>query len=74
MVGCTLEDCLKQFIVAEQVENYNCGHCWHVAAIKYLSLRGAKEVIPSFTQSIFISIFKSQPAGTCAVDLLRGQF
>ncbi|KAF2284318.1 hypothetical protein GH714_020425 [Hevea brasiliensis] len=43
MAGCTLEECLKQFIAAEQVENYNCGHCWHIAAMKYLSLKGAKE-------------------------------
>lgn len=37
MVGCTLEDCLKQFIVAEHVENYHCSRCWHIAGIKYLS-------------------------------------
>ncbi|KAG8642940.1 hypothetical protein MANES_12G145600v8 [Manihot esculenta] len=43
MAGCTLEECLKQFIVAEQVENYNCSHCWHIAAMKFLSLKGAKE-------------------------------
>lgn len=44
MAGCTLEECLKQFIVAEQVENYSCSHCWHIAAMKFLSLKGAKEV------------------------------
>ncbi|KAF3440501.1 hypothetical protein FNV43_RR18785 [Rhamnella rubrinervis] len=37
MVGCSLEDCLKQFTVAEQVENYHCTHCWHIAGIKYIS-------------------------------------
>lgn len=42
-VGCRLEDCLRQFTVSEQVENYSCSHCWHIAAIKYLSLRGATE-------------------------------
>ncbi|KAJ1412913.1 Ubiquitin specific protease, conserved site [Sesbania bispinosa] len=43
-VGCTLVDCLKQFIVAEHVENYHCSHCWHNAAIKYLSLMEGNEV------------------------------
>uniref|UniRef100_A0A6N2LKN6 Ubiquitin carboxyl-terminal hydrolase n=1 Tax=Salix viminalis TaxID=40686 RepID=A0A6N2LKN6_SALVM len=43
-VGCRLEDCLRQFTVFEQVENYSCSHCWHTAAIKYLSLRGATEI------------------------------
>ncbi|GAV88303.1 UCH domain-containing protein [Cephalotus follicularis] len=38
--GCTLEDSMKQFTVAEQVENYRCSHCWHIAAIKYLSSIG----------------------------------
>ncbi|KAK9949898.1 hypothetical protein M0R45_005408 [Rubus argutus] len=43
MVGCTLEDCLKQFTAAEQVENYHCSHCWHIAAIKYLLSMGGNE-------------------------------
>ncbi|KAL3020997.1 hypothetical protein AAZX31_05G174400 [Glycine max] len=43
-VGCTLVDCLKQFIVAEHVENYRCSHCWHNAAIKYLSIMEGNEV------------------------------
>ncbi|XP_061344595.1 ubiquitin carboxyl-terminal hydrolase 27 [Gastrolobium bilobum] len=43
-VGCTLVDCLKQFIAAEHVENYSCSHCWHNAAIKYLSLMEGNEV------------------------------
>ncbi|KAG2716429.1 hypothetical protein I3760_03G125400 [Carya illinoinensis] len=43
MVGCTLEDCLKQFIIAEHIENYHCSHCWHVAGIKYLSSIEANE-------------------------------
>ncbi|KAL4330307.1 hypothetical protein AHAS_Ahas13G0387000 [Arachis hypogaea] len=42
--GCTLLDCLKQFIVAEHVENYHCHYCWHNAAIKYLSLMEQNEV------------------------------
>ncbi|KAL6583205.1 hypothetical protein OROMI_005283 [Orobanche minor] len=33
--GCTLEDCLKRFFVAEHVENYCCSNCWHTAAIEY---------------------------------------
>ncbi|XP_058787665.1 ubiquitin carboxyl-terminal hydrolase 27-like [Vicia villosa] len=43
-VGCTLMDCLKQFIVAEHIENYHCNHCWHKAAIKYLSLMEGDKV------------------------------
>ncbi|KAK7318501.1 hypothetical protein RJT34_03203 [Clitoria ternatea] len=43
-VGCTLADCLKQFIVAEHVENYRCSHCWHKAAIKYLSVMEGNEI------------------------------
>ncbi|XP_059624410.1 ubiquitin carboxyl-terminal hydrolase 27 [Cornus florida] len=43
MAACTLEYCLKQFIVAEKVEHYRCSRCWHIAAIKYLSLRDINE-------------------------------
>ncbi|XP_034220443.1 ubiquitin carboxyl-terminal hydrolase 27 isoform X2 [Prunus dulcis] len=43
MVGCNLEDCLKQFTIAERVENYHCNHCWHIAAVKYLFARGVNE-------------------------------
>ncbi|XVF18339.1 hypothetical protein REPUB_Repub11eG0013100 [Reevesia pubescens] len=44
MAGCTLEDCIRQFVVAEKIENYYCSHCWHIAAIKYLSCTGANEM------------------------------
>ncbi|KAM6590680.1 hypothetical protein CsatA_013285 [Cannabis sativa] len=43
MVGCTLEDCLKQFTEAEQVENYRCSSCWHIAGIRFLTAIGADE-------------------------------
>ncbi|CAL1379969.1 unnamed protein product [Linum trigynum] len=43
IVGCTLEDCMKRFIASEQLDNYHCGNCWHIAAIKYLIVRGAPE-------------------------------
>ncbi|KAH1032779.1 hypothetical protein J1N35_044953 [Gossypium stocksii] len=46
MAGCTLEDCLWQFVLAEKLENYYCSHCWHSAAIKFLSCKGANEVMP----------------------------
>lgn len=45
MFGCTLESCLKKFLDAEKVENYFCQKCWHGAALKYLSVIGATEVI-----------------------------
>ncbi|GER35111.1 ubiquitin carboxyl-terminal hydrolase [Striga asiatica] len=38
MAGCTLEDCLKNFFMAEHVENYCCNNCWHNAAIEYSSV------------------------------------
>ncbi|KAF5745178.1 ubiquitin carboxyl-terminal hydrolase 27 [Tripterygium wilfordii] len=43
MVGSPLEDCLKKFTAAEKVENYRCNRCWHIAAIRYLSVLGATE-------------------------------
>jgi hypothetical protein len=51
MVGCTLEDCLNEFIIAEHVENYHCSHCWHIAGIKYLSSVGGNEVFLGFIYS-----------------------
>ncbi|CAI0428575.1 unnamed protein product [Linum tenue] len=48
IVGCTLEDCMKRFIASEQLDNYHCGNCWHIAAIKYLIVRGAPEGHISF--------------------------
>ncbi|XP_042025553.1 ubiquitin carboxyl-terminal hydrolase 27 [Salvia splendens] len=38
MAGCTLEDCLKRYFVAEHIENYYCSNCWHKAAIEYVSI------------------------------------
>lgn len=55
-VRCTLVDCLKQFIAAEHVENYRCSHCWHDAAIKYLSLMEGNEVIPAWIFYLFREI------------------
>ncbi|KAK2994530.1 hypothetical protein RJ640_012529, partial [Escallonia rubra] len=43
MAGCSVKDCLKQFFVAEQLENYYCSHCWHTAAVKYLALEDVNE-------------------------------
>ncbi|KNA02703.1 hypothetical protein SOVF_216160 isoform B, partial [Spinacia oleracea] len=39
----TLEDCMKRFLAPEHVENYFCSHCWHIAAIKFLSLVGGRQ-------------------------------
>ncbi|XP_042411487.1 ubiquitin carboxyl-terminal hydrolase 27-like isoform X1 [Zingiber officinale] len=36
--GCSVIDCLKKFTTAEYLENYHCDRCWHIAAIKCLSL------------------------------------
>lgn len=41
----TLEDCMKRFLAPEHVENYFCSHCWHIAAIKFLSLVGGRQVL-----------------------------
>ncbi|KAI4330138.1 hypothetical protein MLD38_028443 [Melastoma candidum] len=43
-VDCSLEDCLKHFIRAERVTNYHCRHCWHIGAVKYLSITNTSEV------------------------------
>ncbi|KAJ0233536.1 Ubiquitin carboxyl-terminal hydrolase 27 [Hirschfeldia incana] len=43
VLGCTLENCLKKFLGAEKVENYFCHRCWHVAAVKFLSVTRAAE-------------------------------
>nr|XP_016508097.1 PREDICTED: ubiquitin carboxyl-terminal hydrolase 27-like isoform X1 [Nicotiana tabacum] len=45
MPGCSMEHCLKQFFVAEQLENYKCSHCWHIAAIKFVSAMDENEAI-----------------------------
>ncbi|XP_058179444.1 ubiquitin carboxyl-terminal hydrolase 27 isoform X3 [Rhododendron vialii] len=37
MPGCSVEDCLRKFFVSERLDNYCCSHCWHGAAIKFLS-------------------------------------
>ncbi|XP_020524493.1 ubiquitin carboxyl-terminal hydrolase 27 isoform X2 [Amborella trichopoda] len=39
VVGCTIDDCLRKLIAAEQIENYHCNHCFHMAAIKYFGLK-----------------------------------
>ncbi|KAL0698570.1 hypothetical protein Bca4012_054692 [Brassica carinata] len=44
VLGCTLENCLKKFLGAEKVENYFCHRCWHVAAVKFLSVMRAAEI------------------------------
>ncbi|KAI7730099.1 hypothetical protein M8C21_033305 [Ambrosia artemisiifolia] len=43
MPGCSIDDCLKRFFVAERIENYFCTHCWHATALKYLSLLNKNE-------------------------------
>ncbi|XP_075081088.1 ubiquitin carboxyl-terminal hydrolase 27 isoform X3 [Nicotiana tabacum] len=45
MPGCSVEHCLKQFFVAEQLENYKCSHCWHIAAVKFVSAMDENEAI-----------------------------
>ncbi|CAA0839199.1 Ubiquitin carboxyl-terminal hydrolase 27 [Striga hermonthica] len=45
MAGCTLEDCLKNFFMAEHVENYCCSNCWHNAAIEYSSVFAEDETV-----------------------------
>ncbi|PWA89376.1 ubiquitin-specific protease 27 [Artemisia annua] len=41
--GCSIEDCLERFFVAERLENYFCTHCWHTTALRYLSLLNKNE-------------------------------
>ncbi|KAK9062258.1 hypothetical protein SSX86_019444 [Deinandra increscens subsp. villosa] len=51
MPGCSIEDCLKRFFVAERLENYFCTHCWHATAVKYLSLLNKNETDTEKVQS-----------------------
>ncbi|XP_057865400.2 ubiquitin carboxyl-terminal hydrolase 27 isoform X1 [Cryptomeria japonica] len=39
MEGCTIDNCLKKFTAPEQIRNYRCSNCSHLAAIEALSLR-----------------------------------
>nr|GEW17376.1 ubiquitin carboxyl-terminal hydrolase 27 [Tanacetum cinerariifolium] len=41
--GCSIEDCLERFFVAERLENYFCTHCWHTTALRYLCLLNKNE-------------------------------
>ncbi|KAL8133100.1 ubiquitin carboxyl-terminal hydrolase 27 [Apium graveolens] len=38
MAGSSVEGCLKHFFAAEKLDDYFCSHCWHIAAVKYLSI------------------------------------
>ncbi|XP_072950332.1 ubiquitin carboxyl-terminal hydrolase 27 isoform X2 [Typha angustifolia] len=43
MDGCTLVDCLRYFTAVEHLEYYRCDRCWHIAALKYLSLKSKED-------------------------------
>ncbi|WOG93678.1 hypothetical protein DCAR_0312964 [Daucus carota subsp. sativus] len=38
MAGSSVEGCLKHFFAAEKLDDYFCSRCWHIAAVKYLSI------------------------------------
>lgn len=38
MAGSSVEGCLKHFFAAEKLNDYFCTHCWHIAAVKYISI------------------------------------
>ncbi|KVI08539.1 hypothetical protein Ccrd_013088 [Cynara cardunculus var. scolymus] len=54
--GCSIDDCLKQFFVAERLENYFCTHCWHATAIKY-SLLKQNEILCLNLQRASINVY-----------------
>lgn len=43
MAGSSVERCLKHFFAAEKLDDYFCSHCWHIAAMKYLSITNEYE-------------------------------
>ncbi|RRT75643.1 hypothetical protein B296_00005751, partial [Ensete ventricosum] len=43
MEGCSIIDCLERFTALEHLENFRCGRCWHIGALKYLSVRADKD-------------------------------
>ncbi|KAF8377200.1 hypothetical protein HHK36_030573 [Tetracentron sinense] len=45
MDGCSVEDCLKRFTVAECIDNYRCDRCWHISAMNYLSSIEGTEIL-----------------------------
>lgn len=45
MAGSSVEGCLKHFFAAEKLDDYFCSHCWHIAAVKYLSITNEYKVI-----------------------------
>ncbi|KAI3798562.1 hypothetical protein L1987_33839 [Smallanthus sonchifolius] len=51
MPGCSIKDCLKQFFVAEQLENYFCTYCWHTTALKFSFLLNKNETDTEKLQS-----------------------
>ncbi|KAI7730093.1 hypothetical protein M8C21_033299 [Ambrosia artemisiifolia] len=57
MPGCSIDDCLKRFFVAERIENYFCTHCWHATALKYLSLLNKNEILCLNLQRASMNVF-----------------
>uniref|UniRef100_A0A803ND35 ubiquitinyl hydrolase 1 n=1 Tax=Chenopodium quinoa TaxID=63459 RepID=A0A803ND35_CHEQI len=53
----TLEDCMKRFLAPEHVENYFCSHCWHIAAVKFLSSVGGRQVLCLHLQRSSLNAF-----------------
>ncbi|URE38205.1 ubiquitin carboxyl-terminal hydrolase [Musa troglodytarum] len=43
MEGCSIIECLERFTALEHLENFRCGRCWHIGALKYLSIRVDKD-------------------------------
>ncbi|XP_064938428.1 ubiquitin carboxyl-terminal hydrolase 27-like isoform X2 [Musa acuminata AAA Group] len=43
MEGCSIIDCLERFTALEHLENFRCGRCWHIGALKYLSVSADKD-------------------------------
>lgn len=48
MEGCSIIDCLERFTALEHLENFRCGRCWHIGALKYLSVSADKDEVLSF--------------------------
>ncbi|KAJ1696310.1 hypothetical protein LUZ63_004822 [Rhynchospora breviuscula] len=41
--ACSLVDCLRHFSTVEFLESYRCDRCWHLSALRYMSLKSERD-------------------------------
>ncbi|URE38203.1 ubiquitin carboxyl-terminal hydrolase, partial [Musa troglodytarum] len=65
MEGCSIIECLERFTALEHLENFRCGRCWHIGALKYLSIRVDKDeqLHPQFYHTSTLAILDPDSTG-----------